>query len=78
MAAEDKDMNRDPLTSEPGAHPIGTAVGSTGGAVAGAAAGILGGPVGMAVGGVVDRWTLGDLVARAEERRGAARPMYHI
>ncbi|HEU4370872.1 MAG TPA: Rrf2 family transcriptional regulator [Methylomirabilota bacterium] len=31
-----------------------------------------------AVGGVVDRWTLGDLTARAEERRGAARPMYHI
>jgi Rrf2 family protein len=31
-----------------------------------------------AVAGVVDRWTLGDLVARAEERRGAARPMYHI
>jgi Rrf2 family protein len=31
-----------------------------------------------AVGRVVDRWTLGDLVARAEARRGAARPMYHI
>jgi Rrf2 family transcriptional regulator, cysteine metabolism repressor len=31
-----------------------------------------------AVGGVVDRWTLGDLMARAEARRGAARPMYHI
>ena len=31
-----------------------------------------------AVGGVVDRWTLGDLMARAEERRGSARPMYHI
>jgi len=34
--------------------------------------------IALAVGGVVDRWTLGDLVARAEERRGAARPMYHI
>jgi Rrf2 family protein len=31
-----------------------------------------------AVAGVVDRWTLGDLVARAEQRRGSARPMYHI
>jgi Rrf2 family cysteine metabolism transcriptional repressor len=31
-----------------------------------------------AVGGVVDRWTLGDLLARAAERRGAARPMWHI
>ena len=34
--------------------------------------------IGEAVGGVVDRWTLGDLLARAAERRGAARPMYHI
>jgi Rrf2 family transcriptional regulator, cysteine metabolism repressor len=34
--------------------------------------------IGEAVAGVVDRWTLGDLVARAEARRGAARPMYHI
>ena len=34
--------------------------------------------IGGAVAGVVDRWTLGDLVARAEEKRGAARPMYHI
>ena len=31
-----------------------------------------------AVSSVVDRWTLGDLVARTEERRGAARTMYHI
>ncbi len=31
-----------------------------------------------AVAGVVDRWTVGDLVARAEARRGSARPMYHI
>ena len=34
--------------------------------------------IGEAVAGVVDRWTLGDLVARAEEKRTAARPMYHI
>jgi Rrf2 family protein len=34
--------------------------------------------IGEAVAGVVDRWTLGDLVARAEQRRGSARPMYHI
>ena len=31
-----------------------------------------------AVTGVVDRWTLGDLVARTTARRAAARPMYHI
>jgi uncharacterized protein (TIGR02284 family) len=53
MAAEDKDLNRDPITDEPGSHPVGTGVGATGGAVAGAAAGTLGGPVGVAVGGAV-------------------------
>jgi uncharacterized protein (TIGR02284 family) len=53
MAAEDKDMNRDPITDEPGAHPVGTGVGAAGGAVAGAAAGSIGGPVGAAVGGAV-------------------------
>src|SRR4051812_13514754 len=50
---EDRDMNRDPITDEPGAHPIGTGVGAAGGAVAGAAAGSVAGPLGAAVGGVV-------------------------
>jgi Rrf2 family protein len=36
------------------------------------------GEIAEAVAGVVDRWTLGDLVARTEARREAARPMYHI
>ena len=56
MAAEereDRDLNRDPISDEPGAHPIGTGIGAAGGAVAGAAAGAIGGPVGAAVGGVV-------------------------
>lgn len=53
MAAEDKDMNRDPVTGETGSHPVGTGVGAVGGAVAGVAAGSAGGPAGMAVGGVV-------------------------
>jgi uncharacterized protein (TIGR02284 family) len=45
--------NRDPLTNEPGAHPVGTGVGAAmGGAAAGAAAGALGGPVGAVIGGV--------------------------
>jgi hypothetical protein len=47
------DTNRDPLTREPGSHPIGTGVGATGGAVTGAVVvGAVGGPVGAAVGGV--------------------------
>jgi uncharacterized protein (TIGR02284 family) len=53
MAAEDKDMNRDPVTGEIGSHPVGTGVGAVGGAAAGAAAGAVGGPAGMVVGGVV-------------------------
>jgi uncharacterized protein (TIGR02284 family) len=64
MAAEDKDLNRDPITDEPGAHPVGTGVGATGGAVAGAAAGSLGGPVGVAVGGVVGA-VVGGLAGKA-------------
>ena len=39
--------NRDPLTEEPGSHPVGTGLGSAGGAAAGVAIGAaVGGPVG--------------------------------
>lgn len=64
MAAEDKDLNRDPITDEPGAHPVGTGVGAAGGAVAGAAAGALGGPIGAAIGGVVGA-VVGGLAGKA-------------
>jgi phage tail tape-measure protein len=47
------DMNRDPISGAPGAHPIGTGVGATAGAVAGATVGAVGGPVGMVVGGAI-------------------------
>lgn len=53
MAADERNMNRDPITDEPGAHPVGTGIGATGGAVAGATAGAAGGPIGAALGGVV-------------------------
>lgn len=48
-----RDMNRDPITKEPGSHPVGTGVGSAGGAAAGAAIGALGGPIGMLIGGAI-------------------------
>lgn len=64
MAADDRDLNRDPLTDEPGAHPVATGLGATGGAVAGAAAGMVGGPLGAAVGGVVGA-VVGGLAGRA-------------
>lgn len=64
MAADKRDLNRDPITNEPGAHPVGTGIGATGGAVAGATVGAIGGPVGMAVGAVVGAVT-GGLAGRA-------------
>lgn len=67
MAAEEReerDMNRDPITDEPGAHPVGTGVGAAGGAMAGAAAGAIAGPVGMAVGGVIGA-VVGGLAGKA-------------
>ena len=54
---DDFEMHRDPISGEPGAHPIGTGLGAAGGAAAGAATGaamgIPGGPVGMAVAGAI-------------------------
>jgi hypothetical protein len=49
----DSDMNRDPLSGAPGAHPIGTGVGAAGGAAAGVMVGSVAGPVGTTIGGVV-------------------------
>ena len=64
MAAEERDLNRDPITDEAGAHPVGTGIGATGGAVAGATVGAIGGPIGMAVGGVVGA-VVGGLAGKA-------------
>lgn len=60
----DTRVNRDPITDEPGAHPVGTGIGATGGALAGAAAGTLAGPIGMAVGGVAGA-VVGGLAGKA-------------
>jgi hypothetical protein len=46
-----KRRNEDPITGEPGAHPVGVGVGAAaGGAATGAAVGSVAGPVGTAVG----------------------------
>ncbi|UXY16801.1 hypothetical protein N8I74_07200 [Chitiniphilus purpureus] len=58
---DDRDANRDPISGEPGAHPVSTGVGAAVGgaagigaaAAAGAAAGSAVGPVGTAVGAAV-------------------------
>jgi uncharacterized protein (TIGR02284 family) len=52
--ARDNDLNLDPISKEPGSHPIGTGLGAAaGGAAAGAAAGLVGGPVGAVAGAVI-------------------------
>lgn len=45
--------NLDPLTGEPGAHPVGTGVGAATAGAIGAAIGVLGGPLGIAAGAVL-------------------------
>ena len=51
--ARDNDFNLDPISREPGAHPVGTGIGAVvGGAAAGAIAGTFGGPAGALVGAV--------------------------
>lgn len=50
----DPKSNPDPLTGEPGSHPVGTGVGTAGGGLTGAAIGAaVAGPVGAAIGAVV-------------------------
>ena len=45
--------NDDPISGEPGAHPVGVGVGTAlGGAAVGAAAGALGGPIGAVAGAI--------------------------
>src|SRR5262245_49562667 len=47
------DRNEDPISGEPGAHPVGVGIGTAaGGAAAGAAAGAVGGPIGAVIGAV--------------------------
>lgn len=49
----DADANRDPITGQPGAHPVGTGIGAAAAGAVGAAIGAAGGPIGAAVGAVV-------------------------
>jgi hypothetical protein len=54
VVANEADLNRDPITGTPGAHPLGTGAGAASGGVAGAAVGtIVAGPVGAVIGAAV-------------------------
>lgn len=53
LTPEQRDaLNADPITDEPGSHPVGTGIGTAFGASAGAAIGLAGGPVGAVIGGI--------------------------
>lgn len=69
MANTSNDMNRDPISGAPGAHPVGVGVGGTGGAVAGAVIGSMLGPIGTLVGGAIGT------VAGAAAGKGVAERM---
>lgn len=78
MANEkDIDLNRDPITGTPGAHPVGTGVGSASGALAGAAFGAMGGPAG-ALAGMVAGAVVGGLSGKivAEQVNPTAEDAY--
>ena len=53
MFSTDEDLNLEPITGAPGAHPVGTGVGAAAGGATGAAVGSVAGPIGTAVGAVI-------------------------
>jgi hypothetical protein len=67
VVSNEEDVNRDPLSGETGAHPVGTGAGALAAGVAGAALGIAGGPAGMLVGAAVGAIAGGALGHHAAE-----------
>ncbi len=60
VVSNEEDLNRDPISSTPGAHPLGTGAGAASGGLAGAAVGTaMGGPVGAMIGAAVGAVTGG-------------------
>jgi hypothetical protein len=53
VVMNDEDLNRDPITGAPGAHPVGTGAGAASGGLAGAAIGMVAGPGGALLGAVI-------------------------
>jgi hypothetical protein len=69
-STQSEHKNPDPITGEPGSHPIGTSVGTAGGGLTGAAVGAaIAGPAGAAVGAIVGG------IAGAYSGRGVAEAM---
>ena len=62
---ESNNTNADPITGEPGSHPVGTGVGASAGAIAGAVLGTaVAGPLGTIVGGIAEAYTAEQMVGR--------------
>jgi len=57
---DETNANLDPISGQPGAHPVGTGIGAAGvGTAATVVGGIVGGPVGAVVGSVLIYYGLG-------------------
>ena len=72
IVANEEDLNRDPITGTPGAHPLGTGVGAVVGGLSGAAAAgplgaVIGATAGAVMGGLVGKSTAEAVNPTAEE-----------
>ena len=67
VVSNEEDVNRDPISGETGAHPVGTGAGALSGGIAGAALGTLAGPAGALVGAVIGAITGGAVGREAAE-----------
>jgi hypothetical protein len=64
VVANEEDLNRDPITGTPGAHPLGTGAGAVFGGLSGAALGTAAGPIGVAIGAAAGA-VMGGLVGKS-------------
>lgn len=64
IVANEEDLNRDPITGTPGAHPLGTVAGAAFGGLSGAALGTVAGPIGAVIGAAAGA-VMGGLVGKS-------------
>ena len=64
VVANEEDLNRDPITGTPGAHPLGTGAGAVVGGLSGAAIGTAAGPLGAVIGAAAGA-VVGGLVGKS-------------
>lgn len=64
VVANEDDLNRDPITGTPGAHPLGTGAGAVFGGLSGAAFGTAAGPIGAVIGAAAGA-VMGGLVGKS-------------